>query len=503
MAGSCGEGLVRASLSVQMSAGGADDNGTMPSTAIVWFRRDLRLTDNAALRAAVGGAERVLPLFVWAPDEEGGFPPGAASRWWLDRSLVALAAALAARGAPLLIRRGASAATLLAVARECGADAVHWNALHEPAAVARDAEVAAALQTAGIEARAHPGALLHRPSALRTGSGTPYKVFTPFWNTLQRDAVPAPAAAPRRLVAVSRPPSGVALESLRLAPSMAPGVGWDAGLAAAWMPGEAGALTRLAGFVDGALVDYKTGRDLPGVDGVSRLSPHLHFGEVTPAQVWHATQRSQGGGAESYRRELGWREFAHHVLAHFPHTPAAPMYPKYAAFPWRDDPRGLRAWQRGRTGIPLVDAGMRELWTTGWMHNRVRMIAASFLVKNLRIDWRAGAAWFWDTLVDADLANNTLGWQWSAGCGADAAPYYRIFNPLLQSRRFDAAGIYLRRWLPELGRLPDAAVHAPHEASAAVLATAGVRLGRDYPRPIVDLARSRAEALAALKSLAG
>ncbi len=475
----------------------------MPSTAIVWFRRDLRLTDNAALRAAVGGAERVLPLFVWAPDEEGGFPPGAASRWWLDRSLVALAAALAARGAPLLIRRGASVATLLAVARECGADAVHWNALHEPAAVARDAEVAAALQTVGIEARAHPGALLHRPSALRTGSGTPYKVFTPFWNTLQRDAVPVPAAAPRRLSAVSRPPSGVALESLRLAPSMAPGVCWDVGLAAAWMPGEAGALTRLAGFVDGALADYKTGRDLPGVDGVSRLSPHLHFGEVTPAQVWHATQRSQGGGAESYRRELGWREFAHHVLAHFPHTPAAPMYPKYAAFPWRDDPRGLRAWQRGRTGIPLVDAGMRELWTTGWMHNRVRMIVASFLVKDLLIPWQEGARWFWDTLVDADLANNTLGWQWVTGCGADAAPYFRIFNPVSQGEKFDPNGDYVRRWVPELSKLPREWIHQPWQAPDEVLKKAGVVLGKNYPRPLVDHAAARERALTAFRKMKG
>lgn len=471
----------------------------MPSTAIVWFRRDLRLTDNAALRAAVAGAERVLPVFVWAPEEEGGFPPGAASRWWLDRSLAALAAALGARGAPLVIRRGASGATLLALARECGASAVHWNALYEPAAHARDAAVMAALQEAGVEARSHAGALLHGPQALRTKTGTPFKVFTPFWNALQREPLTAPVAAPRALAAPTRAPAGLSLAALELAPRL----GWDAGLAAAWTPGEAGALERLAEFVDGALADYATGRDLPGVDGVSRLSPHLHFGEITPAQAWHATQRHDGRGAESYRRELGWREFAHHVLVHFPDTPGAPMYPKYAAFPWRDDARGLAAWQRGRTGIPLVDAGMRELWTTGWMHNRVRMITASFLVKNLRIDWRAGAAWFWDTLVDADLANNTLGWQWTAGCGADAAPYYRVFNPLLQSRRFDPAGRYLRRWLPELARLPDAALHAPHEAPPAVLATAGLRLGRDYPRPIVNLAQSRAEALAALKSLGG
>jgi deoxyribodipyrimidine photo-lyase len=469
------------------------------STALVWFRRDLRLTDHPALRAALAAADAVQPVFVWAPDEEGGWAPGGASRWWLHRSLAALEGALAARGARLLLRRGPSAAALLDVARAVGATSVHFQRAVEPALAARDAEVVAALAAHGIEAQRHDGALLAPPSALRTGAGDPYRVFTPFWNALQRQrAVPAPSAAPRALPA----PRGALRSEPLAALALAPRIPWDAGLAEAWTPGEAGGLARLARFADGALASYHEARDLPGVDGVSRLSPHLHFGELSPRQAWHASLRAPGAGSESFRRELGWREFAHHVLWHFPHTPEAPLQARFAAFPWRRDAEAvLAAWQRGRTGIPLVDAGMRELWRTGWMHNRVRMVAASLLVKNLLVDWRHGARWFWDTLVDADLANNSMGWQWTAGCGADAAPYHRVFNPVLQSRRFDPAGAYLRRWLPELARLPDADLHAPWEAAPVALAAAGVHLGRDYPEPIVDLAASRAAALAALKSM--
>jgi deoxyribodipyrimidine photo-lyase len=479
------------------------------TTTIVWFRQDLRLADHAPLRAAAA-AGAVVPVFVWAPEEEGGWAPGGASRWWLHRSLAALDAALRARGSRLVLARGPTRDALLAVARATGASAVRWQRRHEPAARARDDALAAALRAAGLEPHPHKGALIAEPEALATGAGTPFKVFTPFWRALEsRIEVPPPQPAPRALAAPARWPDSLPLDALELAPRIA----WDAGLAAAWTPGEEGALARLAAFCAGPIGGYREARDLPAVEGVSRLSPHLHFGEVSPAQCWHAARNAgaqdprRAAGADAFRRELGWREFAHHVLWWFPHTPEQPLHARYAAFPWRLAGRAaersplLRAWQRGRTGYPIVDAGMRELWATGTMHNRVRMIAASLLVKNLRLHWLHGARWFWDTLCDADLANNTMGWQWTAGCGADAAPYFRIFNPVLQSRRFDPQGGYLRRWLPELARLPDADLHAPWQAEPSALAAAGVRLGRDYPRPIVDFPQSRDEALAALKRI--
>jgi deoxyribodipyrimidine photo-lyase len=478
------------------------------TTTIVWFRQDLRLADHAPLRAAAA-AGGVVPVFVWAPEEEGAWAPGGASRWWLHRSLAALDAELRARGSRLVLARGPTLDALRAVARASGASAVRWQRRHEPAARARDAALADALRESGLEPHQHGGALLCEPDALASNAGTPFKVFTPFWRALEsRVEVPAPRPAPRALAVPARWPDSLPLEALELAPRIA----WDAGLVARWTPGEAGALARLAGFADGPIGAYHERRDRPAEAGVSGLAPHLHFGEVSPAQCWAAARNAAGEGAaratgaDAFRRQLGWRDFAHHVLWHHPDTPEQPLHAKYAAFPWREDGRAdalLRAWQRGRTGYPIVDAGMRELWRTGSMHNRVRMIAASLLVKNLRLHWRHGARWFWDTLCDADLANNTMGWQWVAGCGADAAPYFRIFNPVLQSQRFDAAGAYLRRWLPELARLPEAVLHAPWQAAPAELAAAGVRLGRDYPRPIVDFAQSRAEALAALKRLGG
>lgn len=460
------------------------------STVIVWFRRDLRLTDNPALTAALAvGA--VLPVYVHDPAGDGAWAAGSASRWWLHHSLAALEATLRERGLPLVIRRGDSLETLRALAKESGAAAVHWNRLYEPATVARDTRLKAALRESGLAAQSHAAALLHEPSTLKTSGGEPYRVFTPFWRRFQQEVQPpAPLPAPR-LPALAAPPRGEPLAALKLLPRL----DWAARFPEFWQPGEAGALKQLRAFIRRALADYREGRDYPARSGVSYLSPHLHFGEVSPRQVWHAVQgaaHGRGVGAETYLREIGWREFAHHVLFNFPHTPEAPMYAKYAAFPWRrDHARMLRAWQRGETGYPIVDAGMRELWVTGWMHNRVRMLAASLLVKNLRVPWQEGARWFWETLVDADLANNTMGWQWSAGCGADAAPYFRIFNPVTQSERFDASGDYIRRWVPELASLTGEAVHAPWQAGGA----------KGYPAPVVDYAASRAEALEALSRL--
>ena len=422
------------------------------STAIIWLRRDLRVADNPALAAACARADRVVPVYVHAPGEDGDWAPGAASRWWLHHSLERLDARLRRLGAPLLIRRGPSADALLALARETGATLVLWNRLYEPLAAARDATVATRLADAGLAVETANAAMWIEPDGPRTGAGGPYRVFTPYWRAClpRLDQQPAPIAAPARIAGIA------GLASLPLAAlALRPTIRWDSGLEAAWTPGEDGALARLETFCGRGLGGYADGRDRPDLDGVSRLSPHLHFGEIGPRQCLAAVRaqvEQHGGdarGAESFLRELGWREFARHVLHHHPHTTTQPLDPRFAGFEWNDDPGLREAWQRGRTGYPLVDAGMRELWTTGFMHNRVRMVVASLLTKNLRQHWLHGARWFWDALVDADLANNTLGWQWVAGCGADAAPYFRVFNPDLQAARHDPDGAYRRRWLTE------------------------------------------------------
>jgi deoxyribodipyrimidine photo-lyase len=402
----------------------------MNAPAIVWFRLDLRRADNPALAAAVARGGPVIPVFIWAPDEEGAWPPGAASRWWLHHSLAALTKDLGG----LVIRRGPSLAALRDLVRETGATAVFWNRRYEPALIARDTKVMQGLLADGLRAENFNSALLFEPWSIKNKAGNPFQVFTPFYRScLAVGSVASPVgragpSAPRGL------PSSLRLADLGLLPA----INWTRGFD--WQPGEAGAHRALKQFVKSAESSYATNRDLPAVAGTSRLSPHLHFGEISPRQVWAATTN------EPFRRQLIWREFAHHLLYHFPHTADAPLRPEFARFPWRDDPDGLRAWQRGQTGFPIVDAGMRELWTTGWMHNRVRMIVGSFLVKDLLLPWQTGARWFWDTLVDADLANNTLGWQWVAGSGADAAPFFRIFNPALQAAKFDPTGDYVRHW---------------------------------------------------------
>ena len=471
------------------------------STALIWFRRDLRLTGNPALAAACERHEHVIPVFIWAEDEEAPWQPGGASRWWLHHSLAALSRALAGLGSPLVIRRGDSLAELRALARETGAEAIHWNRLYEPALIARDKRIKQTLREEGLEAESFNGALWFEPWEMKTLGGEPYRVFTPFWKSMQTKLAPRRIApAPERLAGPAKPVDSLPLDTLNLLPK----IPWDRGFYEHWTPGEAGALARLESFCEDDISRYQDERDFPAQASTSRLSPHLHFGEISPDQIHIRVQRllaeNPGAGvlknAGGFLREVAWREFAHHLLFHFPHTPLEPMYEKFGRLPWRGDAaEDLRHWQRGRTGIPIVDAGLRELWATGIMHNRVRMIAASLLTKNLLVHWREGARWFWDTLVDASLANNTLGWQWVAGCGADAAPYYRIFNPVLQSRKFDATGAYIRRWVPELAGLPDEDLHAPWEADAITLSTAGIVLGKNYPHPIVDLAATRERAL--------
>ncbi len=474
---------------------------------VVWFRRDLRLSDNPALHAALHECVQVIPVYLHAPDEEAPWSPGAASRWWLHHSLEALRQSLRAAGHDLVIRQGPSLPALRDLIAETGARLVYWNRLYEPAAQARDAGIDAALTRTGIICRHYNASLLREPTEIQTKSGGPYRVFTPFWQAYLRQAqFDSPLPAPRRLPAR---PATVRSEPLS-ALDLLSRIRWDQGLAQAWQPGEGGAWRQLQHFVDAQMQDYPGQRDRPAIQGTSRLSPHLHFGEISPRQIWHAVQSvadpRRGAGllpaSEAWMRQLAWREFGIHLLHHFPHTAQQPLDRRFENFPWRRDYRAdLARWQRGETGIPLVDTGMRELWHTGWMHNRVRMIVASLLTKNLLIPWQEGARWFWDTLVDADLANNTLGWQWTAGCGADAAPYFRIFNPILQSERFDPQGDYLKTWLPELGRLPARWIHRPWQAPPAQLREAGITLGRDYPPPVVDLEASRARALAAWDSI--
>ncbi len=483
---------------------------------LLWFRQDLRLSDNAALAAALARGGPVLPVFVLDDAAEGRWAPGAASRWWLHHSLVALDAALRERGSRLLLARGDSATELRRLLAETGADAVYWNRRYEPAARARDAGLKAALAAEGVEAKSFNSALLFEPHTIQNKQGRPFQVFTPYWRHCCAQPFPAPVKSESGPIpAPSRWPASTPIEAFALLPK----IPWDAGFAEVWTPGEAGAQARLRRFLreaggEAAPVHvYDEARNLPDREGTSRLSPHLHWGEIGPRQIAAALRalgKSAGtdpasNGARVFLSEIGWREFAYHLLYHFEHTPERPLREDFERFPWAEDPRGerLRAWRRGRTGYPIVDAGLRQLWATGWMHNRVRMIVASFLVKHLRLPWQEGAAWFWDTLVDSDLASNTLGWQWSAGCGADAAPYFRIFAPVTQGQKFDPAGRYVRRWVPELAKLPDKFIHAPWTAPANVLEYAGLRLGENYPRPIVDHAAARAEALAAFKALRG
>jgi deoxyribodipyrimidine photo-lyase len=403
-----------------------------------------------------------------------------------------------------VIRRGPSLATFYALIQETGAQTVFWNRRYEPTAVERDAEIKAELRARGVRVECYSGNLLFEPCAIRNTAGKPFQVFTPFWKTCTAFTEPAtPLRAPSHLPTPEQWPISVPLASLRLEPT----IDWVGGIRTTWTPGEAGARRELQRFLNSAVTDYAEQRDRPDATYTSRLSPYLHSGEVSPRHIWYtvrnitAKQPVKQRGTEAFLRQLGWREFAHHLLLHFPHTVDQPLRAEFADFPWRESRTDLRAWQRGHTGYPLVDAGMRELWATGWMHNRVRMVAASFLVKHLLLPWQAGARWFWDTLVDGDLANNTLGWQWVAGCGADAAPYFRIFNPVAQGEKFDANGDYVRRWVPELSRLPAAWIHKPWEAPTSVLREAGVKLGSTYPEPIVKHHSARIRALAALATL--
>ncbi|HEX3797788.1 MAG TPA: deoxyribodipyrimidine photo-lyase [Verrucomicrobiae bacterium] len=477
-----------------------------PAPIILWFRIDLRLADNPALCAALSTGAPVIPVFIFSPEEEAPWQPGAASRWWLHQLLLELQTNLERAGAKLIIRRGPTLAALRELIEQTGVRTIFWNRRYEPAIISRDKKIHDALASTGIKVESFSAALLHEPGTVLNQSGKPFQVFTPFWRHCLKLSDPAtPLPAPKTIHAPKKWPATLTLNALELEPK----IPWAKGFRNEWTPGETGAQSQLQKFLHDAFPDYSTARNRPDRRGTSRLSPHLHFGEISPRQVWHAIRRDaekkslavSAWRESQFLTELGWREFAHQLLIHFPQAPTKPLRPNFAKFPWRVDAEFLQAWQRGKTGYPIVDAGMRELWATGWMHNRVRMIAGSFLVKDLLLSWQEGANWFWDTLVDADLAQNTLGWQWIAGCGADAAPYFRIFNPITQGEKFDPQGDYVRRWCPELTRLPGKWLHQPWRAPAKILSQAGVELGRDYPEPIVSHAIAREVALAAFAKI--
>lgn len=468
---------------------------------IVWFRQDLRVADNPALVAAVDSGHPVYPVFILDDANAGEWRMGAASRWWLHESLNALNRSLGGR---LRCHVGNASDVLPQLAADVGAEGITWNRCYEPWRVARDRDIEERLISQGIYVEHFNGSLLFEPSTVLKPDGTPYKVFTPFFRKGCLGNAPAPEQP------VDAPTLGW-LDSSRSAQGidrlgLMPGIPWYEEMAECWQPGEDGAHARLQQFLESGIQHYKEGRNRPDKTHVSRLSPHLHFGEISPRQVWHAAlgfQAREGfeRDVDHFLSELGWREFSYSLLYHWPELPRENLQGKFDRFSWREDPVALESWQRGQTGYPVVDAGMRELWQTGYMHNRVRMIVGSFLVKNLMLHWHHGEEWFWDTLVDADLANNSASWQWIAGCGADAAPYFRIFNPVTQGRKFDPGGDYVRKYIPELARLPTQYLHSPWEAPTDVLDAAGVKLGTNYPQPIVDLKATRARALEAFSSL--
>jgi deoxyribodipyrimidine photo-lyase len=473
------------------------------ATAIVWFRNDLRLTDNTALHQALLHAESIVHVFIHAPHDAGEWTPGAASRWWLHHSLDALGEEISRRGGKLILRKGSTVGTLRELVTQTSADAVFASRCYEPSAIELETQVRDSLNAIGVATHFFDSNLLISPDLLANSKGQPFKVFTPFWNVLS--SVPArPPLPPASSISLpTKSFDSIALDDLQLLPK----IRWDAGLEQTWKPGEAQALLVFRNFLKSRLQEYCSGRDIPSDSATSLLSPHLHFGEISPRFIWHellelhATTSGARAAAMAFLRQIGWREFGYHLLYHFPETANHPLRPEFESFPSGDDKRLLDAWQKGKTGYPIVDAGMRQLWTTGYMHNRVRMLVASFLVKDLLLGWQHGARWFWDTLVDADLANNTLGWQWTAGCGADAAPYFRIFNPVLQGEKFDPNGGYVRRWIPELAKLDRKWIHKPWTAPVEVLAAAGITLGSSYPLPIVDHGVARARALSAFQEM--
>lgn len=467
----------------------------MYKKTIVWLRRDLRLEDNPAMYHAVANSELCFPLYIWDDTSVKPNHIGQATKWWLHHSLISLQRLLNGKNIPLLIQRGKPEEIILSLITRYKIEAVYCNQVYEDRQIKQDDSLYLALKKWQIPFYRFQGSTLTEPSAILNSSQSPFKVFTPYYKCILKGSpyhplFPSPQFKPHpKLIRQG------SIHELNLTPSL----NWADAFSEHFTPGRDGAIISLNTFARQAMSHYQSQRDLPSEPGTSKLSPHLHYGEISPREIWSFLEPLPG--SECYLRQLVWREFAIYLLHHYPHTPFEPLYPKFKAFPWKMNTVIYKLWCQGKTGYPIVDAGMKELWHTGWMHNRVRMIVASFLVKDLLIPWKSGFDWFMDTLLDADLANNTLGWQWVAGCGADAAPFFRIFNPILQGEKFDPRGSYIRTWVPELKNLPDQWIHKPFKAPALTLKSAGIALGKNYPNPIVDHTQARNQALLHYRNL--
>jgi deoxyribodipyrimidine photo-lyase len=467
--------------------------------SIIWFRQDLRLADNPALHAACEAGE-IIPVYILDTANPGDWAMGGASRWWLHQALESLNQSLQGR---LNIFQGDPLEILNRLVEQTSAGAIFWNRCYEPWRIQRDGKIKTSLKEASVDVRSFNGSLLWEPWEVLKNDGTPYKVFTPYYRRgcLSKIAPRKPLAIPNNIQIQDRRNDSLSIAAL----SLLPNINWHSEMDARWDITETAAQNRLDEFVIDELEDYRDGRNFPAKPNVSRLSAYLHFGQISVNTVWHqacdaAALVKNEASIDTFLSELGWREFSHYLLYHFPQLPKDNLQPRFDLFPWAENTESeLKAWQQGRTGYPLVDAGMRELYSTGYMHNRVRMVVGSFLVKNLLIHWHKGEDWFWDCLVDANLAANSASWQWIAGCGADAAPFFRIFNPITQSEKFDKQGDYIRRYVPELAKMPAKYIHAPWLAPTAVLRAAGVEIGANYPAPVVDIKESRERALAAFK----
>ena len=475
-------------------------------TTIVWFRKDLRIHDNPAFfQAASKGS--VIPIFIWSEVEESQMRQGSASRWWLHQSLVVLQQRLASKGIPLLIRKGKAIQVLEEIIEETSADGLYYNERYEPSIAERDRGISTSLRTKEFEVRTFNAHLLLDTDQLMTIQKTPYKVYTSFQKRFLRERIPLSLPAPDRVQGVDQSLFTLTVEELGLLPNTS----WNSKLHDYWKPGEIEAIGRWNLFVNDDLERYGEGKDFPALPDVSKLSPHIAFGEISIRGIWHSLQRQieqskehrMDKSIDAFLKQLIWREFAYHQLVHFPEITSKPLRSNFEKFPWLGTSEEKHRWEMGMTGYPFVDAGMRELRETGWMHNRMRMVVASFLIKHLLISWTDGYAWFSQTLVDFDCANNAMGWQWSAGSGIDSAPYFRIFNPILQSERFDSEGEYIRKWIPELDRLPTKYIHSPWTAPTTILENAGIELGHTYPFPMIDHTSARNRALAAYSSIKG
>jgi len=471
------------------------------TTTIVWFRQDLRIDDNPALYAAAREGD-ILPVYIYDTTLEKQHEPGGASKWWLHHALADLSSQLDNR---LFVTAGNPFDILKNLCEENNASHVVWNRMYEHWAIQRDSNIKQALTENGIRVKSFNGSLLWEPMDILKKDGTPYKVYTPYYRKgcLNAEHPRLPLASPSLNILPNIKFDAITqINSLKLLPT----IPWDTEINRQWRPTSTSAKDVLSHFINNAIESYSDKRNLPSVKGTSRLSPFLHFGQISPNQIWYAVHDAFDGdvsskGVDTYLSEIAWREFSYYLLFHFDDLGVKNFNPKFDAFPWRESQAELTAWQKGQTGIPIVDAGMRELYQTGYMHNRVRMIVGSFLVKNLLIDWRLGERWFWDCLLDADSASNAASWQWVAGSGADASPYFRIFNPILQGEKFDKHGTYVRKYCPELAQIPDKYIHKPWEMPNLLLNECGVKLGKDYPEPIVDLKRSRQRALDAFATL--